>query len=295
MRVTFGALYSGIEAVNAAAERYVRAHTQVETGKRLQVASDDPGAMRRAINGRAEIGAIDSYTRTSDGAGARLAILDTVLTDIVDKITQAQGAAASVRGSTATQSARDAAAARLEGLRDSLAADINMSFRGTHLFSGGEVQTEAYALVAGAWTYQGDNTPVTVDVGQNRSVSTALDGHEIFQGSDSTDVLTTLDALITAAQTGDQTALSDGMDALSRAFERAVRAQSRVGADEQGIEAELERLTAFKLAAATNVSKDEDANLAQAVSELTQADAAYRAALGAMGTTTKVSLLDYLR
>jgi flagellin-like hook-associated protein FlgL len=295
MRVTFSAIYSGIESVNDAAERFVRAHRQVESGKRVQVGSDDPGAALRIVNGHAEIGTLDSYTRASDGAASRLAVMDTMLTDIVDKITEAKVAVSSVRGTTAGQNARDAAAERLRGLRDSLADDINTSFRGRYLFSGAEVQTQSYALVAGVWTYQGDTQAVTIDIGENRNVRTTLDGQAIFQGSDPTDLLTTLDDLAVAAETNDQAALDAGLATLQRAFDRATRAQSQIGADQRGVEEELERLRSFKLVSATAVSKDEDADLVAAISELTKADQAYRAALGAIGTTQRISLLDYLR
>ena len=295
MRVTFSAIYSGIESVNESAARFVKAHQQVETGKRLHVPSDDPGATLRAVGGHAQIGTLDSYTRSADNAGVRLSIMDTMLSDIVDKITEAQSAVAGVRGTTAGQNARDAAAVRLQGLRDSLASDINTTFRGTYLFSGAEVQTQSYAQVAGVWTYQGDNTSVSVDIGEGRSVSTTLDGQAIFQGSDPADLLSTIDSLVTAAQAGDQVTLAAGMDALGRAFNRATRAQSQVGADQRGIEEELERIIAFKGVTAKAVSKEEDANLVEAISELTKADEAYRAAIGAIGTTQKYSLLDYLR
>ena len=295
MRVTFNAIYSGIESVNDAAERFVRAHRQVESGKRVQVGSDDPAAALRITTGNAELGTLDSYTRASDGAASRLSVMDTMLTDIVDKITGAQVAVTSVRGTTAAQNARDAAAARLRGLRDSLADDINTSFNGRYLFSGAEVQSESYALVGGVWTYQGDNTAVTIDIGTNRNVRTTLDGQAIFQGSDPTDLLTALEDLAVAAETNDQTALTAGLDTLQRAFDRATRAQSQIGADQRGVDEELERLRSFKLVSKTAVSKDQDADLVAAITELTKADEAYRAALGAIGTTQRISLLDYLR
>ena len=295
MRVTFNAVHSGLEALNESAQRFVRAQQQVETGKRVTKASDDPAAALRAVGGHAQIGTLDSYTRSADGGSARLAILDTMLTDIVDKITEAQSTVAGVRGTTAAQNARDAAALRLQGLRDELASDINTTFQGTYLFSGGEVQTQSYAQVAGVWTYQGDHTAVSVDINENRSVSTGLDGEAIFKGSDPADLLTTLDTLIAAAQANDQVALADGMDALGRAFNRATRAQSQVGADQRGVEEELERLSAFRSVTAKAVSKEEDANLAVAISEMTKADEAYRAAIGAIGASQKYSLLDYLR
>ena len=45
----------------------------------------------------------------------------------------------------------------------------------------------------------------------------------------------------------------------------------------------------------TRVAKDEDADLALAISEMNRAQTAYQAALGAIGATSRTSLLDYLR
>lgn len=295
MRVTFRAVHEGVEYVNQAAAQLARARRQVESGKRLQTPSDDPAAMLRAVEGRAEIGGLDSYARTADTVTARLATFDAVLTEVVDRITQATVAATSVRGSTATPEAREAVAVSLEGMREDLVANLNTSFRGVYLFSGSQALTPAYARVAGTWTYQGDATGVSADLGQGRSARIALDGRAIAQGSDATDVFTELDALVDAVRAGDNDAIGAGIDALNRAFTRAVRAQSLVGADQQGIANRQLQVTASRLAALTRVSKDEDADLVAAMSEMNRADTAYRAALGAVALTSRQSLMDYLR
>ena len=295
MRVTFSAAYGGIEYVNIAAEQLARARQQVQSGKRLDKASDDPAAMQRAVEGRAEMRAIESYSRTADSATAKLTSLDTTLGAVIDKLQQATVAAVSVRGTTATQAARDAAALTLEGVRDALVGDLNTTFRGTYLFGGSQALTAPYARVAGAWTYQGDNTPVRVEVGSGRTVAIAVDGEAVAQGADATNVLDELEALIVAARAGDNAGIGAGIDALGRAFSRATRAQSQTGVDEQSIFEGQLQLTSARLAVLTRVSKDEDADLAGAIAEMNRADVAYRAALGAIGTASRTSLLDYLR
>ena len=50
----------------------------------------------------------------------------------------------------------------------------------------------------------------------------------------------------------------------------------------------------MRIAAMSRVSTFEDANLAEAVSSMNRADTAYKAALGAVSTAARVSLLDYL-
>ena len=295
MRVTFRTAYGGIEYVNAAAEQMARARQQVQSGKRLEKASDDPAAMQRAVEGRAEMRGIETYARTADSAMAKLTTLDTVLSGIVDKLQQATVAAMSVRGTTANQPSRDAAALSLEGLRDSLVADLNTSFRGAYVFGGTRATTVPYARAAGAWTYQGDNTPARVEIGAGRTVAIALDGQALAQGSDATNVLNELETLIVAVRAGDNAAIGTGLAAMDRAFARATRTQSQIGVDEQSIFEGQVQLTASRLAVLTRVSKDEDADFAGAIAEMNRADVAYRAALGAVGTASRASLLDYLR
>lgn len=294
MRVTFHTAYGGIEYVNIAAEQAARARQQVQSGKRLEKPSDDPAAMQRAVEGRGEMRTIETYSRTADSAMARLTTLDTVLSSVVDKLQQATVAVVSAKGSNVSQQTRDAAALTLEGLRDSLAADLNTTFGGAYVFSGSQATTAPYVKVGTSWTYQGDNTPVSVEIGAGRTVEVALDGQALAQGIDTTNVLDELEALIVAVRAGDDLGTGSGLTALGRAFSRATRTQSQIGVDEQSIVEGQVQLTASRLAVLTRVSKDEDADLATAISEMNRADLAYKAALGAIGTASRNSLLDYL-
>ena len=294
MRITFRSLHDGVNAVSQAADQFIRSQQQVETGKRLLAPSDDPAAMMRVIEGKTDIAQVDSYTRSGDTAGSRLAYMDTILSDVVDKLTAAKVTAASARGTTADANARATIAASMQGLRDGLLSDFNSTFRGSALFSGTEGQTQGYAMVAGAWSYQGDATDVTVDVADGRSVTVALNGEAIAKGSDAADMFTEMDALIVAIQAADEAGMTAGMAALDRAFDRAIRTQSRVGVDEKSITDERARLTDLRLASLKRVGDDENADMAQAITEMTQAQTAYQAALQAVGAASRVSLLDYL-
>lgn len=295
MRITFKTIHDGVNAAAEAGDQFVRAQQQVESGKKLQAPSDDPAAMMRVIEGRTEMASIDSYTKSGDTASSRLAIMDTVLSDIVEKITSAKVAATSARGTTADANARLTIAATLTGLRDALVSDLNTTFRGRFLFSGAESSSTAYAQVAGAWTYQGDNTNVTVDVAKNHSVTIGMDGEEIAKGGDVKDIFSEIDSLIVAVQASDDTGMQNGMAALDRAFDRAVRAQSLVGVDQKGVDEEQARLTDLRLASLKRVNADQNADMAQAITEMTQAQTAYQAALQAVGSASRVSLLDYMR
>lgn len=295
MRVIYDLVRDGLSAINGAADRLNAARQEVATGMRVRAASDDPLAMAQAVGEHSTLRSIDAYTRTADSASARLAATDNTLGAMIDKITAAIVAGTASRGSTVPASARAANAATVRGLRESLVADINFTFNGNYLFAGTATATKPYELVAGAWTYQGNNDTMRVEVERGRSIATSFDGQSVVQGADAKDMFAALDDLAAAIEAGDNDAMGAEIAALERAFDRTTRAQGALGSDAQSIDAAGPRLTALRQAAEARRSKLEDANLAEAVVRLSQAETAYDAALGAVSAVERRSLLDYLK
>jgi flagellar hook-associated protein 3 FlgL len=298
MRITFNSQYrDSSAAVERTAQQLLEAQRHVSTGKRLGKISDDPTAASTSVAERNHLAQVDQYTRMADSVGSRLAVVDTVLSDTVEKITSARAVATAARGSSKTQAEREAAAQQLGGLRDALLDNMNTMFHNTYLFGGSQVTTRPYSVTAPATVaaYNGDNNRAQVDVGDGRAVTVAYDGQAITQGSDAQDLFETLEALITSINTADDDAIGTGLAALQRAFDRATTAQARIGNDMQVIDAQKMRLQQLQLSGTERLSKLEDVNMAEAITDMTQADAAYRASLGAVGTVSRVSLLDYLK
>jgi flagellar hook-associated protein 3 FlgL len=182
----------------------------------------------------------------------------------------------------------------MASLRDALVSGLNTEFRGTQLFAGSMAQSIPYAKVGGAWQYQGDAAAVKADVGRDRAVTLAYDGQAIARGGDATDLFSELDALVGAIQTGDNAAIGTGLDALARAFDRTVRVQSQVGTDQRSTTDGHDQLVSLRLAGVLRLSKDQDANLAEAITRMNQSQVAYQAALAAVGKANQTSLIDYL-
>lgn len=295
MRVTFSQIQGSLDAINIAAAQFARAQQQVASGKRMQRPSDDPMGTERAIQDIAAIGTIDAYSQTSGTAAARLSVLDGALSSMTDILTDALATATSGHGSTVDQITRDTASVKLLGLRDALAGTLNTGFQGVYVFGGTESSTPPYANTTGAWVYAGNSSSVTVDTSPNRTVSLSRDGQAIAKGSDATDVFAVMETLAAAVSAGDDAAVTIGIDALSRAFTRVVKAQSQVGTDESGLADGEVQLGSLRLAATQRLSGDQDVNMAQAITQMSRAQTAYQAALGAVGTASKSSLLDYLR
>jgi flagellar hook-associated protein 3 FlgL len=247
------------------------------------------------VGEHATLGNLDAYTRSASSAAARLAAADNVMTAIIDKITSAIVAGTSARGSEIDPDARAAVVQQIRGLRDSLAGDFNQKFNGSALFAGTATDQEAFTFSGGAWIYNGNADTAQLQVEQGRLVSVTFDGNAIAQGADADNMFTVLDDLATAVASGDNNAIGVAIDGLERAFDRATQAQGRLGADERGVDEAVARLSVFRVSSETRRSNLEDANMAEAMTRLSQAETAYRAALGAVSSAERLSLLDYLR
>jgi len=297
VRVTFSSQFrDGAAGIQTASERVIEAQRQVTTGRRISRPSDDPSGAAMAAIERTRIAAADQYSRASDSVNSRLSVIDSALSDIIERLSAAQTTALKGMGSIRSANEREAAAQTLEGIRTTLMDDFNTSFHGSFVFAGAQSTTRPYALSGAAvGAYAGSATEVQVDIGEEESVTVGFNGTDIAKGTAPKHVFDVIDDLVAAIRAGDDTAAQANVAELGNAFTRATTAQTRVGVGMKQIEGQQTRLQDAKLAAGERLSRLEDADMAAAITEMTKADAAYRAALGAIGSATKVSLMDYLK
>ena len=298
MRVTFDAQHrEALDNVNRASERLLIYQRQVTSGKRVERPSDDPSAAAAASVERAKLAETDQYTATTDSARARLLVTDTVLSDVIQQLTAAQVAVTAARGTSLTPAQREAKAQELEVLRDAILQDVNTKFRGTYVFGGAAATVQPYsknnAGVVSA--YQGSAVEVSVDIDNSLEVPIAFNGETLARGSDVDDVFVVLDQAIAATRAGDTNTLNTAATALQRAFERATGVQSRVGAALRSVEDGQLRLAEVTRSTESRLTTLEQVNMASAITNMTQAETVYQAALAATGRLHQLSLMDYLR
>lgn len=297
MRTTFNALFRNtLRDIQRTAADYARAQQVTSSGIRLQRPSDAPSAAATALGARADMRTLDRYRTAADSAESRLMVVDTVLTDILRSVTSAQTRGAAGRSTILTQEQRNALALEVEGVRDAIFSAITTSYRGMFVFSGSDSSVAPYTKVGSAVSaYQGDAQVVSLDVSRSTSAAVTLDAGAMLQGSASQDLFASLDALAADIRSGDMAGIDTRLGELDAAFERITHTQSRVGATLSALPVEQDRLGQLRRASDTRRAAAEEANLAEAISEMTRAKQAYDAAIAATGTTQRLTLLDYLR
>ena len=190
-----------------------------------------------------------------------------------------------------------AAATTLESIRDALFSSFSTRVAGTYVFSGIASTQPPYVKNPDGTVaaYQGNAGTASIDIDRAVSVQATFSADAILRGSDAANLFSELDNLAAAIRAGDVTGIDAGRDALDRAFERAVATQAQVGISLRSIDTGRVQIDARRRASTQEVSRHEDANLAKTVTDLAAADTAYQAAIGALGRTSQLSLLDYLR
>lgn len=297
MRLTFAAtMRDSYEGIETAAERMIKYQRQVSTGIRVAQPSDDPSAAATVITEKAAKASYEQYIQAGDSAESRLSVADTLLSDVIDKLSAARTAILAVQGSEASEAQRENGAQELASLRDAILEDLTTSFRGTYMFGGAAGTVRPYSkdvngVVQG---YAGSTREVTVDINRGRPTTIVFDGSAIVDGGDTTDLFQAFEDAIAAARAGDAEAAHTASHALQRAFDRASQAQSSVGTNLRAIQDHTAQLQEAGRSSQERVSNLEEANMAQAISGLQQSEIAYNAALGAAARTTRRSLFDYL-
>lgn len=298
MRVTFNSSFSRMstDLARATAELAAR-QREVSSGRRLSTASDDPSAAAGSVRERSVLAALGQYRQAADSAMSRLTVVDSVLADSIERLTTAQTTILGARGSAVTPAQREAAANELIGIRDALYSNLNTTFRGTYLFGGSSGTTAPFRKLPDGTVAANaiDDTPVFVDVGQELTVQATYSATAIAQGTAAEDLFASIERAIAAVRAGDDPAMGAAAAAIRQTFERATAAQSHAGTSIQALETQQGRIGELRLAGEARVAGYEQANLAEAISRMNQADTAYRAALGAIGAAGQTTLMDYLR
>jgi len=297
MRTTFNSSFI-ISSSDLArtAEDLAKRQAEVSSGRRINKPSDDPSASSGAIHEHAEMAALDRYAQTADTANGRLSILDSVLSDMLNQLTTAKTTILNARGTNVTDTQRGALADQLTGLRDALLADYGTSFNGNYLFSGQAATTAPYSKnSSGAVSsYAGTATTLSVDVDRNTSVTVSVSGDSVARGTDSQDIFAALDQAITDIRAGNAAGMAAAGAAVERAFGRATAAQTQIGTSMNAVEIHQGRVADLRRASESRADGLEKVNMADAITKMSQADTAYRAALGAIGNTGRKTLMDYL-
>lgn len=263
---------------------------QQSSGKKIQVASDDPAAAVDLLRLRGEQSRNTQYARNAGNGASWLATTDTALQTASSTLTTVRDRTIQGGNSTLSASAREALATEVEGLRDGLLSTANTTYAGRSVFAG--TSNAATAFDTSTYTWNGlTGATVQRQISDTNAVRVDTDGSSVF-GNGTSSVFALLDDIAATLRAGaDPTTHLAALDG----FRTQVTTElTSVGARTNRLEAGQVALVDAKLSLQTQVSGIEDIDMAETILQLQAQEVVYKGALAAGAQVLQPSLVDYL-
>jgi flagellar hook-associated protein 3 FlgL len=265
---------------------------QLSSGKQINRPSDSPTGTVSALQLRTESRANEQYLRNAqDGLGwldtveSSLSSASTLLNRVRDLTVQGLNT-----GSGNAQS-REALAVEVDQIREQLLSHANTKYLDRPVFGGTTAGSAAYDATG---TYVGDEGQTMRTVSAGTKVRVDTNGPQAF-GAGPTGVFGVLTDLAAAMRSGDDAALTAGLNNLDGASNVLRTAMSDVGARYNRINQAKESAQDRLLSVTAQLSDIEDIDLPKTIMEMQLQQTSYQAALAASAKVIQPSLIDFLR
>jgi len=170
----------------------------------------------------------------------------------------------------------------------------NTTHAGRFIFGGSVTTTPPYIKNSdSSVTYQGNNQDMPLQVTRNSTLQTQIPGSGIFTGS--VDIFATMSDLATAMQSGDKTAIDAQVKNLQQFNDVVSVARSKIGAYLNTATNIKSQQSASNVLRQTELSQAQDADIAQAATELAMSQQRLQATLAVGARVAQITLLDYLK
>ncbi|KHO61015.1 flagellar hook protein FlgL [Thermoanaerobacter sp. YS13] len=297
MRITDGMLITNfLNDYNNNLERLQKNQNMLSTGKRISRPSDDPVAVATSLRIRTDMTRNDAYTKNADDAKSWLDITDTALNQLGSLLQRTRELAVQGANGTLTQEDMQKIANEIEQLKAQMIQVGNTQYNGRYIFAGFKTTTQPFSETNNS--YSGDKGLIEFEVGAGgNKIAVNVTGDKVFNVdlTGTSQLLTMMDNLKKALDSGDHQAVSNLIVDVDKQMENVLAVRAEVGAKSNRIDLIKNRLQDDNYNFTSLLSKNEDADLAQVITNLKMDENVYRASLAAGARIMQPSLIDFLR
>ena len=291
-------LYPGVNSSIQASELSLQtALNQLSSGKRVALPSDDPLAFATDLRSVADSANVDQYTRNADAVVSQAQMADSALSSVTASLTKALSIGTQGANGTVSSGQRAALAQQVQGILSDVVSQANLNTNGHALFAGTASTTTPFVADASApdgFTYQGNSDSNTTQVGEGLEVPVNIPGDAIFTSS-SGNVLGSLQAVVSALNSGSPSDMANASAAVSAAIAHISQVRAQYGGTVNQLQAQTDYLSQETVSLSSQQTSLTDVDTATAATNLTQAETAHSAVLAMAAKLLPVSLLNYLQ
>jgi flagellar hook-associated protein 3 FlgL len=281
-----------------------RKEQQIASGNRIEKASDDPVAWARLSQLKDQQDGLAQYERNALSLESRLLSTDQMLDSIGSLLQNASELAVQASDGTLNQTDREVLAGQVDALLEQLVSRANSpSDGGGYQLGGVQSESEPFSVTRNAdglidsVAYDGGNASAMVEVAAGDALPNQLVGGGASNGvliSSSSDAFAPLIEMRDRLLAGENLAETTLQTQVDAAAEKVIVGRASVGAYLEHLSFVDEIRGSQEVSLKENISALEGIDIAQAVSELTEKQTAYQAALAMATKTVNMSLLNYI-
>lgn len=312
MRITTSMVQRNILAdLNTISSKLTKTQMKAASNKEITRPSDDPFGTTQAMALRQSLAMNRQYqSNVEDSIGWQDAT-EQALIDVTESVQNARRLIVQGGNDAADQTSRDAIASELEQIIEGIKQSANTNYRGSFLFSGTQTSQRPYLPTSNPYVpaddaYQGNDAGldpampgIIREIGPNVQLTINVVGRDVLgEGPAASDnkLLHVLRDAVTHLRSGDGVSLrGTDLDRLDANIDHLLEVRAANGAKTNRLEAALGRLGQLEESVLGQLSKTEDADIAQTLIDLNSQTAAYQAALRAGASIVQSSLMDFLR
>jgi flagellar hook-associated protein 3 FlgL len=280
-------LVSNLEMLN---EQLDTVNQQISTGKRFVHLRDSPATAAGSVLLQAQAADLDQYKANNDSSSFFLQVADSALNSVQNLVTTIQTKGSEAASGTVNATDRATLASDIRSLRDQVLSLANSEVRGRYIFAGSEVTSPAFTISGDTVTYEGDDEISTNQVGDNLQVQQNVVGSTVFSP-----IFDSIKALLSAIDGGDQASIQQALGQFSSSLNGLILGRGQVGEELSKTENIRTENDTEEVNLTAQQSRLEDANTAEAATQLSQLQTALKATLAAGQTVLQEqNLFDFL-
>ncbi|TDX35441.1 flagellar hook-associated protein 3 FlgL [Halanaerobium congolense] len=268
---------------------------QLSSGKLFQMPSDAPIKVADSMNYKAQLNRNNQFQRNLDQAENWLNTTESALKSGTKVIQRARELTIYAANDSMTSDDRKMVAKEMKQLRDELIDISNAKLGDSYIFSGQKTGEKPFEVVdngIGDYVqYQGDKNGVKRRLNENVEMQVNLDGDEVFKKE--IEALNKIYDDLDSGKSGEE--IGDNLNAMDTAINNYAELRSEVGGKLQRTGNIINRLEANEVHLRDLKSKNEDADLAEVITELKMEETVYRASLASGSRIMQQSLVDFIR
>lgn len=304
MRISTQTLFeSGAARLGEVQSGLLKIQQQVASGRRILTPSDDPVGAARALEVTQSQSINTQHGVNRQHAKSALVSVEGALSSATSLLLDVKTSIVAAGNGSLTDSQRGFLATELRSRFDALLSIANSrDGMGNYQFSGYQTATPPFAETATGAQYQGDQGQRLLQVDATRQMAISNPGQAVFQGGGQ-DIFNTLKDLITLLQTpvvtpADAAALSSGLALAGSntdlALDNVLTVRASVGTRLQEIDALDFAGDDRNLQYSQTLSKLQDVDYTQALTQLSQQQFIFEAAQRSFVTVSGLSLFNFL-